>query len=88
MRKNDIVIERWGALWRSNNKLDGVNQHIIFENYLPALFLTKKEAIKFIKQKYGYIATRKDLRDEPHGWRMPKPIKLKISISKLPRDRN
>lgn len=73
------IFYRWGAMWRSKNKLDGVTEHLIFENYSPALFFTKKEAAEFIKEKFGYIATRKDLRAQPHGWRMPIPVKLKIT---------
>ena len=80
MRKNNLTRYCWGALWYSKNILDGITKHIIYENCLPALFRTKKEAMQFIKQKYGYIATRKDLREEPHGWRMPKPIRIKISL--------
>jgi hypothetical protein len=42
--------------------------------------MTKREAQEYIKEKYGYIAKRKDLREEPFGWRMPTPIKVKITI--------
>ncbi len=72
----------WGAIWNQKTKLGGAQHHIIHHNYLPALFTTKKEAKEFIKHHYGYIAKRKDLRHEPHGWRMPKIVKLKISVTK------
>jgi hypothetical protein len=68
----------WGAMWRSENKLDGKNRHLISRDLLPVLFLTRKEARKFIKSEYGYIKTRKDLRVEPHGWRLPVPIRVKV----------
>ena len=74
------IFYRWGAKWYSKNRLDGVVERILFHEYKPAMFPTKKEAMEFIKEKYGYIATRKDLRVEPHGWRMPKPVKLKITL--------
>jgi hypothetical protein len=74
---------KWGAIWYSKNKLDGVTEHIIFENGLPVLFTTKREIREFIKQKYGYIAKRKDLRAEPHGWRMPKLVKVKVELPAL-----
>ena len=80
MAYNGLEVERWGALWHSKSKLNGVRKHIIFENCLPVLFCTKKEINEYIKKTYGYIATRKDLRVEPHCWRIPKPIKLKITI--------
>ena len=71
---------RWGAMWYSKNKLNGITKHIIFENCIPKLFVTKKEANNFIKEKYSYIAKNKDLRGEWHGWRMPKAVRMKISI--------
>ncbi len=80
MKKNKLKVERWGAVWHSKNRLDGITRYIIFENYLPVMFVTKREIQDYIKKRYGYIATRKDLRVEPHCWRMPKPVKLKISV--------
>lgn len=74
-------IMRWGAMWHSKNRLDGLREHILFtDDCKPALFHTKAEAMSYIKLKYGYIAKRQDLREEPHGWRVPKPVKLKISF--------
>lgn len=81
MKRNKLIIHRWGVLWHSKNRLDGVREYIVFENFAPKLCRTKKEAAEFIKQKYGYIAKRQDLRGEPHGWRMPKPIKVKATVS-------
>ena len=46
------------------------------------LFNTRKEARKFIKENYSFIRTRKDLRKEPHGWRMPKPVKVNVRYGK------
>jgi len=68
----------WVGEWHSNNLLDGERRHILYENCLPKLFRTRKECREFIKAKYGYIAERPDLRTEPHGWRMPQPVKVNI----------
>jgi len=68
----------WAAEWHSNSLLDGENRHLIFHNYLPALFRTRRECRTFIKERYGYIAERKDLREEPHGWRLPQAVKVEI----------
>ena len=70
----------WVAKWRSNNKLDGKKEHIIYENLYPALFRTRRECREFIEKKYGYIRERLDLQLEPHGWMMPVPAKAKIEI--------
>ena len=77
----------WGALWRSNCALKGQNSHIINNNdCVPALFRTRHEAREFIDKEYGYIRHRRDLREEPHGWRIPVPVRLKVS-SCLPQPR-
>lgn len=72
----------WGALWRSENLLDGARSHIINRrDCLPALFCTRLAARMFIIQEYGYIRERPDLRAEPHGWKLPIPVRVKISLS-------
>jgi len=67
----------WAAQWYSSNA-QGVDMHIIRENGIPPLFVTKKECNEWIKERFGYIATRSDLRKAPHGWRMPTPIKVVV----------
>jgi hypothetical protein len=71
----------WAAQWRSKNKLDGERSYIMRDRCLPKLFYTKKECSDWIVDNYGYIAKRKDLRNEPHGWRMPKPVKVKVELT-------
>ena len=69
----------WGALWRENNRLNGKVEHIINgPDCVPALFRTRKDALAFIIRAYGYIRDRKDLRVEPHGWRLPIPVRVTI----------
>ena len=69
----------WGVLWRSECRLDGVSSHLIHRNLLPAIFKTRKQAVDFIEKEYGYIRQRPDLKSEPHGWRMPKPVRVTIT---------
>lgn len=73
---------RWGALWHSENRLDGVREHLCCENCLPVLFVTRRECRAWIVDRYGYIKTRRDLRAEPHGWRMPRPVRVTITPNK------
>ena len=68
----------WAGEWHENCKLDGESRHILYENRLPVLFRTRRECRAFIKDRYGYIADRPDLRAEPHGWRMPQAVRVKI----------
>ena len=73
----------WAAEWHSVNNLDGEKRHFIYNGLCsPALFRTRRECRVFIKDKYGYIASRPDLRAEPHGWRMPQAMKVKIELTK------
>ncbi len=74
------MVNLWVAQWRSECRLDGVRKYIIYEGGLPALFRTRRQCRDFIKAKYGYIAERKDLRSEPHGWKMPIPVKGKLEL--------
>ncbi len=70
----------WAGEWHSRNKLNGDRRHILNNrNCLPALFRTRSKCRAYIKDAYGYIAERQDLRDEPHGWRMPQAIKVNIT---------
>ena len=72
-------IRLWGVLWRSKNKLDGYREVLLWEHPKRlALFDTRREARDWIEKKFGYIKTRDDLRREPHGWKMPVAVRVKI----------
>jgi len=84
MSFHQVTPERWSVLWRSKNSLDGDRSFIMWENCSPLLFQTRDEARRYIRSHWGYIAKRRDLRREPHGWFMPKPIKVRVILSPLP----
>ena len=73
--KADTVI-RWGALWR-----DKESEHFLFENRIPMLFRTRREARAYIDERYGYIRQRKDLRQAPHFWRIPIALMVRVEIA-------
>lgn len=73
------ICSAWAALWQSENKLNGKKRYIIHRDLLPALFKTRKQARDYIEKRYGYIRSRPDLQSEPHGWRMPKAIRVTIT---------
>jgi len=73
-------IEMWGVLWRSKNRLDGMQRHLISKHCMPVLFNTRRNAREWIESEYGYIRNREDLRSEPHGWMMPIPIKVEVRV--------
>lgn len=69
---------RWGAMWHSESRLSSVREFLIHRDCIPVLFDTRRKARIFIKKEYGYLKTRKDLREEPHGWRLPRPVRVEI----------
>jgi hypothetical protein len=36
----------------------------------------------YAEEKWGYIKKRDDLRAEPHGWRMPRAVRVTVTIKK------
>jgi len=75
----------WCLIWRNDNKLEGKVRHIIFRNYVPAIFHTCREAREYAEKEYGYIRKRKDLRREPYGWKMPIAARVIIDIQEIKR---
>ena len=86
----------WAILWRSRNRLDGETVYLVgvagnleptpawLRGYKEMVFGTRREARVYIKSKYSYIAKRKDLRTEPYGWRVPKAVRVCVSVVRTP----
>ncbi len=70
----------WSVLWRSENTLDGKYEHLVYENCFPVMFRTRSRARNYITTQFGYIKERPDLRSEPHGWKIPLPVKISIKV--------
>jgi len=70
----------WGVEWHSRNRVDGDQREIMWENCLPLMFPTRQLARDYITRKYGYIRHRPDLQQEPHGWRMPQAVRVKVVV--------
>ena len=70
----------WGILWHSENRLDGVTKHLLRneETHVVGLWRSRAEAREYATEHWGYIRNRPDLRSEPHGWRMPKAVRVII----------
>jgi len=71
---------KWGIQWHSECRLDGVTKEFLWDNGTPLVFRTREDARYYIRNEYGYIKTRPDLRAEPHGWRMPKAVKVRVKL--------
>jgi hypothetical protein len=73
---------RWAVLWWSVSQRDA-RRHLIFDGAGLALFRSRREARDWATIKYGYIKARKDLRVEPHCWRMPKAVRVEVTARLL-----
>jgi hypothetical protein len=74
----------WAAQWHSKCRLDGETKYLCYSSdCLPKLFRTRAACRAWIKAKYGYIAERPDLRAEPFGWKMPKPVRVQLVVYEL-----
>lgn len=68
----------WAILWRSKG-----GSHLVGTTSHPCrrvLFDTRQEARDYVRERFGYIASRPDLQGPPHFWKMPKPVKVTIAI--------
>jgi hypothetical protein len=72
---------RWAVQWRAQSRLDGKRERFfVWNGTLPHLFMTRRACRDFIKAQWGYIAEREDLRREPHGWKMPRPVRVRVAL--------
>lgn len=69
----------WGALWVTDNRLDGHREELLGDGRTVRTWRTRAEARVWIKKEYGYFRTRYDLRAEPHGWRMPRAVRVPLA---------
>lgn len=67
--KGAAMWRRWAVKWNGTLQGEGGN--------LP-LFRTREECREFIKERYGYIKNRDDLRRPPHNWRMPVAVRVEV----------
>lgn len=79
----DTKYTKWGIVWRSENKLDGMTRRFILRDGAPLVFSTRLGARRYIQQHYSYIADRPDLRAEPHGWKTPIAVRVVIRLTEL-----
>jgi hypothetical protein len=87
-RYSAVVQYKWGIEWNTDNWLDGITRHLIraWEHPLfsctamPRMFDTRREAREWNKRENGYINERPDLKAEPHGWKMPRVVKVKCTF--------
>ena len=72
---------RWAVQWRSR-----YTRNLMWDDGMPLLFHTRREAREVIRQRWGYIASRRDLRRAPHWWRMPRAVKVRVVLEEIQND--
>lgn len=84
MPRNEVIRKRWAIRWHSKNSLDGRQRYLMWDyGTMPLLFKTRREAREYRNEKWGYIRDRKDLRSEPHGWRLPQVVRVRVTVEVL-----
>lgn len=76
---------RWAVEWYSKNRAEGVSRHFMWLYAAPLLFGTRREARVYVNEKYGYIRKRPDLQREPHGWHVPRVVKVAVILRRVVR---
>lgn len=74
---------RWAVQFRSDNRLDGRTRRIIWKAGEPLLFFTRAAARAWVKEHLDYIGKRPDLRREPHGWKVPRVVRVTVDIKEF-----
>ena len=88
----------WGVLERvSDNNIDGARERLMGRYYGPTapkapdcmagystmVFRTRADVRAWINEHYGYLRSRPDLRAYPHGWLMPVPVKVEVTVCEV-----
>lgn len=74
-------ILRWGVLWRSRDREE--IQWDCDAQGRPNVFRTRERAREYISSRYGYISTRPDLKRAPHWWRLPRAVRVRVTLAVL-----
>ena len=82
----DKVQLLWGIEFRSDNWLDGktsrlqVNWNNPYDDIMrPRLFSTRQIAREWNHRENGWIKHRYDLMAEPHGWKVPRVVRVEVT---------
>ena len=75
----------WGLLWLIGNKKDGYKEELVreYNGRMAKVFPTRKEALAWYKEHYGYLNTRPVFKSQPHGWRVARPVRVTVLVTEL-----
>jgi hypothetical protein len=89
------VIFRWAVKWSSGpDNIDRkLNEHFCFNQpedmryeyrTVPAFFRTRNAARDWRDRHFGYLRDRSDLKKYPHNWRLPRVVRVDITVTEVP----
>lgn len=68
----------WAIQRCSNGRLDGKTDWIMRGR--RGIFNTRTEARAYLNKHHGWMRRRLDLRAKPHGWKMPRVVRVTVTI--------
>ena len=74
---------RWAVQWNKQFYFDG--EFGSKYGSRPLLFPTRKKATEYIREEWGFIRNREDLRRPPYNWRMPKAVRVEVILREVKR---
>lgn len=82
------ITRGWGVHWRSGpNNVDHKRSEYLVRPVTtlnhqarqPLCFTTRAEARIWVREHYSYIAARRDLREYPHDWKVPRVVRVTVT---------
>lgn len=83
----------WAIRWRTHDWEALLGKYHDYNNkfYIPdslngytvMVFPTRQKARDFVKKHFAYIKNRPDLQTEPHNWKMPKVVKVLVTVQEI-----
>jgi hypothetical protein len=77
VRARPAVRYQWMMLWRCGGPRPCVD---LYDPWRQS-FNTRAECVRYIREEYGYVRDHRDFRRAPHYWRMPVPVRVKVTAS-------
>lgn len=68
-----------------NNVDRKISSHLStgWEGPAGVIFKTRLAARAWLEEHYGYMRTRKDLKTYPHDWKMPRVVRVKLTVEEI-----
>lgn len=68
----------WGIEWRNDSAFTGRRRQYLVWEHDVRLYRTRQACREFIEERFGYIRKRPDLKAKPHGWRIPRAVRVEV----------